>query len=291
MKDIHGERAVPGRIPLISPALHCVAMTALVWLRTSFGYTMFRPRSILISFAVLVAAVDYIAWHEPDIWRQYRAVCLFGGGAVALYFVHFGITFVREFGRERDRERDDYSGTSHAFRVLRIFGLSEAAPERNAQLWAEPVAVLLFAAVLRALGEPHLSAWLVIVAGCMFAKEWLNYWAEVRRGNIAKDIEDEARKRGEARGGQPAPEARQATRTAAEDTPRNVVLTEEEARAVRFAKVLGITVPYDLDEAETNFRERIQLNHPDTHGTSPENHERSLELNEAIEFFRKTLAA
>ena len=41
---------------------------------------------------------------------------------------------------------------------------------------------------------------------------------------------------------------------------------------------------------EANFRERIQLTHPDTHGNSPENHEHSVDLNEAIEFFRKKLA-
>ena len=71
---------------------------------------------------------------------------------------------------------------------------------------------------------------------------------------------------------------------------RTVVLTEEEARALRLAEVLGIAEPYDLEEAEANYRDRIQLAHPDTQGNSPESNRRTSDLNEAIEFFRKKLA-
>jgi hypothetical protein len=289
MKDIHGERSAPGRIPLISPLLHCVAMPALVYLRSSFGYTLFRPRTIFFSLSVAVSVLDYIAWHEPELWREYRAVCVFGAGAVALYWLHFGVTFIREIYRKS--EQDDYSGTPHALRVLKRFGFSGPAVEMNVHLWLEPAAVLLVAAILRFIfTEPHLSAWLVVVAGCMFAKEALNYWTEIRREKIARDITNEAEERGEALGGSQAkPETPQAARVASQTMKRNAALSEEEARARRFAQVLGIAEPYDLEEAEANYRDRLRLIHPDTHENSPENNARTAELNEAIEFFREKL--
>lgn len=101
---------------------------------------------------------------------------------------------------------------------------------------------------------------------------------------IKKDAEELDRELG---GSQPAPEAPQAARTGKQTMKRTVVLSEEEQRAVRFAGILGITEPYDIEEAEANYRERIQLSHPDTHGNSPENNRRSADLNDAVEFFRK----
>lgn len=289
MKDIHGERPTPGRIPVLSPTLHCVAMTALVYLRSSFGLTLFRPRSIFFAFSVAVGVLDYIAWHEPDFWNEYRAACIFGGGAVALYWLHLSITFVRELRRKS--EKDDYSGTSHVFRVLRRLGISGPKTEMNVHLWLEPVIVLMFSAILRLVfAEQHLSTWLVVVAVSMFSTEGLNYWTEIRRDKIAQDITEDAEDRRNALGGnRPVPEAPQAARVARQHVKRTVVLTEEEARAKRFAQALGITEPYDLDEAEVNYRDRIRLHHPDTHENSAESNRASRELNEAIEFFRKTL--
>jgi len=287
MKDIHGERPAPGRIPVLSPTLHCIAMTALVYLRASFGFTLFRPRTIFFALSVAVAVFDYIAWHEPDLWQGYRAVCTFSGGAVALYWLHYGICLVGQWRRKS--EPDDYSGRSHALRVLKSFGISMPAMQMHIHLWVEPAAVLLFAATLRyAFNEHHLSAWLVLVAACIIGTETLNYWTEIRREKIAKDITAEAEDRGKTlESDQPITEAPQAARVAGQTIPRKVVLSEEEARAKRFGEVLEITEPYDLDEAEANYHRLIQLHHPDTHGNSSESNQRTAELNEAIEFFRE----
>jgi len=292
MKEIHGNRPTPGPIPVISPTLHCVAMPALVYLRSSFGLTLFRPRTIFFALSVAVGVLDYIAWHEPDLWRKYGAVWIFCGGAVGLYWLHYGVTFVREFGQTPDRQRDNYSGTSHVCRLLKRLGISSPALETNVHIWLEPALVLLFASILRfAFAEQHLSTWLVIVAACMVPKELMNYWTEIRRGNIADDIQKDAEERGEALGSdQPEPEAPQAARVAGQTMKRNVVLTEEEKRARRLAELLGITEPYDIEEAESNYRDRIQLIHPDTHGNSPESNRRTADLNEAIEFFRGKLS-
>ena len=290
MKDTHVDRPAPGKIPVISPVLHCVTMTALVYLRSSFGLALFRPRTIFFAFSFAVAVLDYIAWNEPDIWREYRAACIFSAGAVVLYWLHFAITFFGELYPES--EDDDYSGTSHVFRVLRRLSYSSPMAEMNVHLWIEPVTVLAVAAALRlAFHEQHLSSWLVLVAPCMIFKEFLNYWTENRLKRITERIKKHAEKLDEGLGrSRKKVEAPEPTRTGKQTMKRTVVLSPEEERELRFADILGIAEPHDLEEAEANFRERIQLTHPDTHGNSPENHARSVDLNEAIEFFRKKLA-
>ena len=188
-QDTHVKRATPGGIPIISPTLHCVAMTALVWLRSSFGFTLFRPRSIFFAFSFSVCVLGYMAWHDPEIWQEYRAVCVFSAGAAALYWLHLAVAFSREL-RSRG-ELDIYTGTSHLFRVIRRFGFSSEAAAIHIRLWLEPAAVLLVSGLLRNAGdERHLSKWLVIVAACMFCKEALNVWAQIRVNKIAQDMAD-----------------------------------------------------------------------------------------------------
>jgi hypothetical protein len=266
-------------------------MTALVYLRSSFGLTLFRPRSIFFAFSFAVCVLDYIAWHEPAIWREYRAACIFSAGAVTLYWLHFGITFFRELYRKS--ERDDYSGTSHVLRMVGRLGISTPAAEMNLHLWIEPAFVLLFAAVLRfVVSERHLSAWLAFVAPCMLFKECLNYWTEIRRRKIAEDIKGDAKQLEKELGDEHGTaEAPQAARVGRQTMKRTVVLSEEEARAKRFAELLGITEPYDLEEAEENYRDRIRQQQPDSHDNSSVRNRLSADLNEAIQFFREKLSA
>ena len=290
MRDTHGERSAPGRIAGLSPILHCVTMTGLVYLRSSFGLTLFRPRIIFVALSIAVALLDDIPRESSDAWREYRALIIFGNGAVVLYWLHFAITFFRELYRKSGH--DDYSGTSHGFRLLRSLGISTPTAEMNLHLWIEPAAVILFAAALRyVFNEQHLSTWLMIVAPCMFLKESLNYWAEIRRLKILDEVNDKAKEQGnQLGGGKTTPEAPDATRTGEQTMKRTVVLSEEEQKAIRFAAVLGITEPYDLEEAEANYLERIQTTHPDTHGNLPESQRHSTDLGEALEFFRQKLA-
>src|SRR4051812_7592097 len=104
IKDIHGERSTPGRILIVSPALHCVAMTALVYLRSSFGFTMFRPRTIFFAVSFALIVLDYIAWNEADIWREYHTLCIFAAGERLFYWLHFGVTVGRELHRKAERD-------------------------------------------------------------------------------------------------------------------------------------------------------------------------------------------
>ena len=179
MDDALIQRPAPTPIPVLSPTLHCVAMTAFVFLRTSFGYTFLRPKSVFLAFSWAIMLGVFIAWHEPQIWREYRAVCIFGTGAVILYCTHLFIAFSREW-RKRG-EDDPYPGTLHSHRLACLIGFPAVA-EETLRFWVEPGIVTFISLVLRFLfGESHLSAWLLFVAFCMVGREAINHWTTVRR--------------------------------------------------------------------------------------------------------------
>ena len=283
MDDAVIQRPSPTPIPVLSPALHCVAMTALVYLRASFGYTFLRPKSIFFAFSWAFALFVVMAWNEPLIWREYRAVCIFGTGTLVLYWLHFFVTFSREW---RQRAEDDhYPGTSHARRIARQFGFT--ASDETLHLWIEPGVVLFISGVLRlAFAERHLSAWLCFTAFCMVGREAINYWTGVRREKIAGETMQKVREQGDAfstdRTAAPEPKA---TRKEPVKRKRNAAPNGE----ARFAEILHLREPYNLDKAEENFRALIRLEHPDTKENSPESNAATAELNEAIAYFRERL--
>jgi hypothetical protein len=288
MDDAVNQRPVPTPIPILSPALHCVAMTTLVYLRTSFGYVFLRPKSIFFAFSWAFVLAFIMACNEPAIWTEYRALAVFGAGAVALYWIHFSITFFHEW--RKTAEPDQYPGTSHATLLLRLFGL----PSPSAGLlhfWLEPAAVLAVSAALRvAAGERHLSAWLAFVALCMFAREAVNYWTSIRKekgvGETLRKVQEQSET---LSGDRPVAEPPKATRTEPVKMKRNTAHAEEAAREARFAKLLRLRAPYSLEKAEENYKTLIQLDHPDANDNSPESNTAAAELNEAVAFFRDRL--
>jgi hypothetical protein len=212
MKDIHTERPKAGPIPLVSPAMHCVAMTVLVFLRRSFGYAFLRPKSVFFAFSWAFTLFVIVAWNEPAIWREYRAVCVFGVAAILFYWLHLLRTFLSDINRSG--ENDHFSGTSHLLSLLESFGLPEDKAELHLHLWIEPAAVAIVASTLRLVAsERHLSAWLFLAAACLTASEYLNFWSgTVRREKVAKDMAADAEAQGEQLGGAGAPTAPKATR-------------------------------------------------------------------------------
>lgn len=288
MDDAVNQRPVPTPIPILSPALHCVAMTALVYLRTSFGYVFLRPKSIFFALSWAFVLAFIVAWNESDIWREYHTAALFGAGAVGLYWIHFSLTFFREW--RKTAEPDHYPGTSHVVRLFRLFGIKPPSAE-ILHFWLEPAAVLSAAAILRfSGGEQHLSAWLVFVALCMFAREAINYWTSIRKEKGVGETIRKVQQQGEALGDdRPAAEPPKATRTEPVKMKRNSAHAEEAAREVRFAKLLRLRAPYSIEKAEENYRTLIQLEHPDANENSPESNAATAELNEAIAYFRDRL--
>lgn len=198
MRDIHTERPKVGPIPILSPAMHCVAMTALVYLRRDFGYAFLRPKAVFFAFTWALVLFCIFAWNEPEVWSEYRFVCIFGAGAASLYWLHLLLTFIRDV--KRRGEDDHYSGRSH----LLAAGVSD--PERvefYLHVWGEPALVACAGAVLRLLiHERHLSTWLFIVAACLAASEYMNFWSGViRREKVAKDMAADAEAQTEQLGG------------------------------------------------------------------------------------------
>ena len=283
MDDVVIERSTPTPIPILSPALHCIAMTGLVYLRTSFGYTFLRPKSIFFAFSWVFVLFFIFAWSEPQVWPEYRAVCIFGAGAAALYWTHLSFTFSREWRKAATDDHDP--GTSHANRITQRLGFPHIADE-TVYFWIEPGAVFLASGVLRLVfGERHLSAWLFFVAICMIGREAINHWTAVRREKAMREGIRKAEQQGETLSEQgSAPEPPKPTRTEPVRQKRKTGSATEE----RFAKILRLRRPYTLDGAEENYRMLIRLEHPDANDNSPESNAATAELNEAIEFFRKT---
>ena len=288
MDDVVNQRAAPTPIPVISPTLHCVAMTALVYLRTSFGYTFLRPKSIFFAFSWAFLLFVIVAWNEPAIWHEYRAVCIFGTGAVVLYWIHFSRTFFREW--KRQAEDDHYPGTSHTNRLSRQFGVPPIS-EEVLRFWIEPGAVLFVSGTLRlAFGERHLSTWLCFVAFCMAGREAINHWTSVRREKVVGETMKKAKEQGETLSDNELPvEPPKPTRTEPVKQKRNTAFAEEQAREERFAKILRLRPPYELEKAEEHYKTLVQLEHPDANQNSPESNAATAELNEAIAFFRDRL--
>ena len=258
-------------------------MTALVYLRTSFGYTFLRPKSVFFAFSWAFVLFFIVAWNEPDLWRGYRAVCFFGIGAVTLYWGQFFRTFSREWRKKA--EDDNFPGISHIMRFPRRAGIP-APNEEIVRLWAEPAAVFFVSGALRiVLEERHLSTWLFFAAICMIGREAINHWTGVRRDKVVVETIQKAERQGDALAGErPTVAPPKATRQEGVKQKRN---TGGTGREERLAKVLRLHQPYTLEKAEENYRTLIQLEHPDAHENSPESNAVTAELNEAIDFFRK----
>jgi hypothetical protein len=201
MKDIHTERPKAAPIPILSPVMHCIAMTALVYLRRNFGFAFLRPKSVFFAFSWAFTLFVVFAWNEPQIWQQYRAVCIFGMGAVVLYWLCLLHTFTKEIVRHG--ENDHYSGRSHILLFVERFGVPLEKAELWVHLWIEPAVIVLASLVLRfAFSETHLSMWLLVVAVSLTATEYLNFWfGNIRRQKVAKDIASDAQAQGDELGG------------------------------------------------------------------------------------------
>ena len=288
MKDRQvGPSSPQTQIPLLSAALHCVSMTVNVFLRSSFGFTYLRPKSVFFACSWAFILYSIYAFDEKEVWARNWLLCLYGLSAVVLYFIHLSIAFVHQIGR--NGEHDHYSGTPHVLRILRRLG-KPASPRfiRHWQILWEPLAIFTIAAVLRLFGQKNLSFWLACVAPCLAIKEALNSWFELRHRKRHKDAGDDAVDifdDGPATIDTEPPKAARKerikrTRPSAQSALDN--LTEE-----RFMQILRLLPVFTQEQAEQNYRTLIKQFHPDPNQDSPENNARTTELNEAIEYFRK----
>ena len=288
--DALNQRPAPTPIPLLSPALHCVSMTAFVYLRTSFGYTFLQSWGVFFAFSWALVLAVIVVWDNPPLWREYRAICIYITGAIILYWIHYAITYFSEW---RKRAEDDpYPGKMHTERLARLLGFS-AVSEETLRFWIEPGLVAFVSLVLRfVFRESHLSSCLMFVAFCLVGREAINQWTTLRRDKAFGEGVRKAKRQGEnlsAEDQTPLPLPKP-VRTEPVEMKRNSPAPAKKDSETRFAEILLLRPPYTLEKAEKNFRKLIRLEHPDGHENSPESNAATVELKDAIEFFREKFA-
>ena len=277
------------RIPFVSDLLHFIAMTALVWLRSSFGFVFLRSKAVFFAFSFSFILMEIIAWHYDFIWRYVRALCIFGTTTVILYWLHLLRSWCSELLRSAGH--DNYAGTPHTLRLLKWAGVKSFKNLETAVYWGvEPVIVLVAAVAFRVLfSESYLSLWLFVTAAAMCAKEWLNHWFEVRRekrkGQMVDEIVLEAQRRADLAAR--SSEASKNTRKAAQNRPRARTGSTGDDKERRHAEVLQLPDAYDLQIVEQHFRDLIKGTHPDRNDDSAESTRETSALNDARDYFRK----
>lgn len=278
-------------VPIVSPILHWMAMPAIVFLRSGFGYSFLSPKFVFLPFCWASLLFLVYAWMAGGAWPRNWAIATFAAAASATYLLHLLAAVTREV--KKTGKHDYYSGTSH---LLRIPGLEQNRTNSSLgtvlHLWVEPGIVFVAATALRAfLGEQRLSTWLIFVAAALWFKAFINYWYTIRAEKKHGDIIEDAEEKMPGAGGQTdaplpnaggrKPRAKRAPQTSGGDEDLKA-LEQKHAEVLR---LMPPTPPYNLQQAEQNYRELIKAFHPDIKPT-PENEARALALNEAIAFFR-----
>jgi hypothetical protein len=279
------QRPLQMRIPFVSAILHCVSMTVVVFLRSSFGYAYLRPKSVFFAFSWAFFLFFIYAWKEKEVWAQYWLMCLYSAAAITLYVLHLLTSFFLELFRGGEHDYD--SGTPHTLRILRYFD-QPTTPlfEMNWHIWVEPGFVLFSGLFLNlALGEKHLSLWLILAAPCLSIKEALNYWFQIRQKKRHVDSRDDAENIFEDTPTGPIIEAPKPVGKAKIKRVRaSDHSAADDIKERHFAQLLRMIPPYRLEDAEQNYKsliEEIQA--------APGSDTLASELNQAIAHFRQTL--
>lgn len=213
MKDRQTEASpFQPRIPLLSFLLHCISMPVVVFLRSGFGFAYLRPKSLFLACIWAFTLFCIYSWHEPEAWRKNAGLWWLFLAASVLYLIHLSAVVARQ--ARGSASHDHHSGHSHLLRYRRW--TNEAAHER-AQRYChtgvEPALVLLAGLFVRwPFGARSLSTWLLLSAVCLFLKEALNRWFQVRQrkrhGDTVEDAEESIDLIEETPNSAPAPSGR-----------------------------------------------------------------------------------
>ncbi len=276
---------------IVSPVLHWLAMPALVFLRSGFGYSFLSSKSVFLAFSWASMLFLIYAWMEQGVWRSFWAVALFAASASLLYVIHLITAIKRE--TQRKGKHDFFSGNSHLGRMPGFAQSPDGRTQSFLRLWIEPAAVLVAAIGLRGFfAERWLSYWLVIVAFALFFKELINYWYGLRSEKKHEDIMEDAQEKmpgGAGFADVPLPNAggrKSRTKRPPQSATDADDLSAEEQRYAEVLRLMPPRPPYGIEQAEQNFRDLIKTVHPDVNAPTEENNRRSAMLHEAIEFFR-----
>ena len=285
MKDRQVQAPPPQpRVWGLSTVLHCICMTVVVFLRSSFGYVYLRPKSFFPACCWAFILFTIYAWTEKSAWKSFGPLCIYGTAATALYLLHLAIAFLRENYRTGAHDHD--SGTSH---LLRFFRQRNSALEWNIHIWAEPLLLVAIGTALRfSIREQYLSRWLFIVTPCYAFKEYLNFWFDLRQRKRMRNQSEDAEEIFDDVPSSAPLEAPKAARKPKIKRERNVSSAQSSGITEdRACEILRLLPGHTLEQAEQNFRTLIKATHPDPNASTPENTSKTAELNDAINLIRK----
>lgn len=291
MKDRQpGGKGPQQRIPFLSAILHWMALPVIVFLRSGFGYSFLSPKSVFLAFIYAQTLFLIYALKQPGVLPRYGFLVAFMTAASALYLIHLAVAFHEQ--TLRSAKHDHFSGTPYLLRIVRLFAKDTSGNlETFVLLWLEPIFVGAVVVVLNLFfHERTLSGWLMWVVPAMWLKEFLNYWYELRHEKKETDIQEDAegKMNRQAIGADvPLPNPAGRKRRVAR-SPATREGDDDRVQERRHAEVLRLLPPYTLDQAEKNYRLLAKESHTSPGGADEE---RLRELNEAIGYFRLSLAA
>jgi len=181
------------RIPVLSTVLHCISMSVLVFMRSGFGYAYLRPKSLLLACSWAFLLFTVYAWHEPRVWAAHSSLCVLGLASVALYALHLMWAFASQL--RGSATHDNHAGTPHTLRMFQWLGLPVSTGSQNFWvIWAEPGFVLLAGMLCLAGGyaQASLSTWFLLAGSCLWLKESLSYWLQLRQRKKQRDSFEDA---------------------------------------------------------------------------------------------------
>lgn len=277
MKDRHIKAEdTSGYLPIISPVIHFISMTGVVFLRSSFGYVYLRPKSIFLSLGWAQFLFAIYVCLEPGMIERWGWGAIFGAVAFWLYVIHLGASVYRQVLRKGEHDRD--SGRSH---LMDLVPKNKKVPPAFIKMWAEPGLIFLISLILRsATNASWLSNWLILVSICLCFKEIVNYWCQLREEKRSKDMLGDTE---EAVAESPifSPPMILNVNTARKE--KVVRARTKESLETKYGSILQLNWPFTLEQAERNYLALLKECPPD----SQNGNERATELNQALDYFRQ----
>lgn len=261
MKDLQTrKRSADPYIPLVSPILHVMSLTVVVWLRRGFGFSYLRPLSIVGTITWVHLLFTVYALHTPTVWQRWGGFCLFGIFTAALYAGHYLFGFFKETAKKGSH--DQHSGDSWLLCLLKAESKEKSAV--ILQVVAEPLLVLGVALLIgRGTFSSPISIWLKWAGYALFVKEGINYWYMIRGLKRTSDVKSDAEGlmvEGEARRGYLRNEGNQVHGAGFLNLERDSA--ERGKRTIKYAQLLKMQPPYTVEKARQSFKELGSVDDP-----------------------------
>ncbi|MEM7146338.1 MAG: J domain-containing protein [Verrucomicrobiota bacterium] len=273
------------RIPVVTPTLHLLSMTVVVFLRRNFGYDYLRPFTNFITLTWLVFLFSAIAWSSRDetTWWQYsRSLCIFLGASLVLYYLHWFIAYLQDLAKKGPHGH--YVGSTWLFGDKSDSELSDSP---GPEYYIEPLVVFLPGAFLYSYSAETvlLGVWLMVAATALSVKEYLNHWNHLQVIKSNRDALKEADGNIGKSNTETEPPLRSTTPQNSKPNPKSSKKLSKQR--LHYACLLNLEPPYTAEKANKSYLRLVKEIHPDSSKKiKMEDHPKLSELREALEFFR-----